>query len=477
MISLFKKSTLIFIFLVQFVFITNAQQISGNVFIDRDGVTDNNIISSGGINNPKTNIGSLLFANLLNNLHQVVASVPVSNDGTYIFSNVIVGNYSVQLSINTNAGTYANPIYALANALPSGWTNTGEFVGNTSGNDGTVNGESSIINVLQNSLVTDVNFGIERLPESANVIAYIGTGGLGGIFLPNVLFSLDNSAFLGSDIEDQPITGSLVGKTIKIISSTYNVPNTTEMGTLFYDGQILSAGQIITYYNPSLLKVKITYSGNPHFITGQEAKFYYSYVDAADKADLTAAVYTVRYPLTAILAISLQEFLVQKNNCNAIVNWKTSSETNFDKFELEYSKDVTGNFELLKTVVAEGNSNVLKNYQFTYAMESGVTYYFRLKMINNDGTFKYSDIQKIGCTNAKNEITISPNPVVNCFQITGMNKGKNTISIYNENANLVKTLNVTNNTNTDISQLPSGVYLVKILNENGTYSVEKLVKY
>ncbi len=477
MISLYKKITLIFVFFLQIIFFANAQQISGNVFIDRDGVTDNSIISSGGVNNPKTNIGGLLFANLLNNLHQVVVSVLVSNDGTYNFSNVNAGDYSIQLTINTSSGTYANPINALANALPAGWINTGEFIGNAIGNDGTVNGESSIISFLQNSLITDVNFGIERLPESANVVAYIGTGGLGGIFLPNVLFSLDNSAFIGSDIEDQPVIGALDGKTIKIISSTYNVPNTTEMGTLFYDGQILSVGQIIASYNPSLLKVKITYSGNPHFITGQEVKFYYSYVDAAGKADPTAAIYTVRYPLTAILAISLNEFIVQKNNCNAIINWKTSSETNFDKFEIEYSKGLLADFELLKTVASAGNSSSLKNYQFTYAMEPGFTYYFRLKMINNDGTFKYSDIQKLSCTNAKNEIIISPNPVVNKFQITGMANGKNTISIFSKNGNLVKTLNVTNNTNIDITQLPSGLYVVKILNENGTSSVERLVKY
>jgi hypothetical protein len=477
MISRYKKNCLVFVFLLQTVCLVNAQQISGNIFADRDGLTDNNITSSAGVNNPKTNIGGTLFANLLNNLHQAVASTPIGTDGTYTFSNVIAGNYVVQLTINPSAGTYINPINAIANALPTGWTNTGEFVGNTLGNDGTVNGESSIINVLQNNLVTDVNFGIERLPETANVFAYIGTGGSDGVFMPNVLFSLGNAAFTGSDIEDQPLAGPLAGKTIKIINATYNVPNTTEVGTLFYDGVILVASQIISVYNPSLLKGKITYSGNPYYITGQEVKFYYSYIDAAGIPDPTAAVYTVRYPVTAILNINLQEFLVQKNNCNAIVNWKTSSETNSDKFEIEYSKDVAGNFELLKTVTAAGNSNSLKNYEFTYAMESGVAYFFRLKMINSDGTFKYSDIQKLSCSNTKNEIIISPNPVVDRFQIKGMAKGKNTILIYGKSGNLVNSLSVTNNTNINISHLPSGVYVVKIFNENGTRLVETLIKY
>ncbi len=439
-------------------------------------LTDNSIISSGGVNNPKTNIEGLLFANLLNNLHQVVASVFVSNDGTYNFSNVIAGDYSIQLTINASTGTYSNPINALANALPAGWINTGEFVGNVTGNDGTVNGESVVINVLQNSTVTDVNFGIERLPETSDAVAYIGTGGVDGVFRPNVLFSLNGTAFIGSDSEDQPLAGPLAGKAIKIINASYSVPNTTEVGLLYYAGTILTAGQIITSYNPALLKVKITYSGNPYYITGQEVKFYYSYIDAAGVADPTAALYAVRYPVTA-LAFSLQEFLVQKNNCNAIINWKTSSETNSDKFEIEYSKGVTGNFELLKTFSAAGNSNTLKKYQFIYAMESGVTYYFRLKMIDTDGTFKYSDIQKISCANRKNEIIISPNPVVNKFYITGMAMGKNTISIYSKNGNFLNKLNVTNNTNIDISHLPSGVYVIKILNENGSSSVERLVKY
>ena len=58
------------------------QQVSGNVFIDRDGLSDNNINKSAGVDNPKTNIGGTLYANLLNAGGLVVASTPVSSDGS-----------------------------------------------------------------------------------------------------------------------------------------------------------------------------------------------------------------------------------------------------------------------------------------------------------------------------------------------------------------------------------------------------------
>ena len=54
-----------------------AQKTSGNIFIDKDGLKDNNINQSGGINNTKTNIGGVLYANLLNTAGQVVASTIV----------------------------------------------------------------------------------------------------------------------------------------------------------------------------------------------------------------------------------------------------------------------------------------------------------------------------------------------------------------------------------------------------------------
>ncbi len=440
------------------------QQISGNIFVDRDGLSDNNVNQSAGVNNPKTNLGGSLFANLLNTTGQVVASIPVSNDGTYLFDNVPVGTYSIQLTTNASSGTYASPAAAPATVLPTGWANTGEFVGNTAGSDGTVNGNSSSVVVNATDIKVEVNFGIERLPESLSYVTFIPRPVLNSVITLNGTMPV----LSGSDPEDQPVPGSLATKSLRIDTLPDNA-------TLLYAGTIVFQGQVIPNYDPALLQVKFT---NPGAGISGIVKFNYSYIDAAGLPDPTPATYTIRWPEGGVLPIVLSDFSSVKNNCNATLNWKTSSELDSEKFEIEFSTATNTNFETVGTIGASGNSTITKSYQFNYAMESGVNYYFRLKMYKKDGTFTYSQILPVSCIDTKSQISIVPNPSnTGAFQIRGMVKGKNTVSIYSNDGKLIRTENVINNKNVVISDLATGTYVVRILNENGSASVERLVKY
>jgi hypothetical protein len=440
------------------------QQVSGNIFIDKDGLTDNNINQSGGVANPATNLGGSLFANLVNTNGDVVASIPVGNDGTYLFDNVPVGIYCVQLTTNASSGTYALPVPAPATILPTNWANTGEFVGNTVGSDGTVNGKSSNVVVNSSDIKVDINFGIERLPESISYESFIAKP------LLNAVLTLNGPlpVLSGSDPEDQPIVAPLTSKSLRIDVLPTNAQ-------LLYAGSPISVGQVISNYNPALLQVVFT---DPGAGVSGIVSFKYSFVDAAGLADPTPATYTIRWPAGGPLPIILSDFSGVKNNCNASFNWKTASELDSEKFELEFSTTTNTAFETVGTIGAAGNSTTSKSYQFNYALESGVSYYFRLKMFKKDGTFTYSQIIPISCLDAKSEISIKPNPTnTGVFQIKGMPKGKNTVSIYSNDGKLLRTENVVNNKDIIISNLAAGTYVIRILNENGTASVERLIKY
>jgi Secretion system C-terminal sorting domain len=446
------------------------QQISGNIFVDTNGLRDlplGDINKTNGIANGKTNIGGSLFANLLNTAGQVVASIPVTNDGAYLFNNVPVGTYSVQLTTNASSGTYASPATAPATVLPTGWANTGEFVGNTAGNDGTVNGNSSSVVVNAEDIKVEVNFGIEKLPESISYETFIDKPLLNSYLLLNGgIFNMP--VLSGSDPEDQPIPAPLTNKALRIDT----LPNNA---SLYYGGILVSVGQVIPNYTPSLLEVKFTNPGAG--ITGI-VKFSYSYIDAAGLADPTPATYTIRWPAGGPLPIVLSDFGGIKNNCNVSLNWKTASELDSDRFEVEFSTTTNTTFEAIGTIGAAGNSTSTKSYQFNYAMESGVSYYFRLKMYKKDGTFTYSQIVPLSCVDTKASIAIVPNPTnIGTFRITGMAKGKNTVSIYSNDGKLIRTENVINNKDINISNLAAGTYVIRVLNENGTASVERLVKY
>jgi Secretion system C-terminal sorting domain len=471
-----KKIFFLIVFLLQFASMLPAQQISGNVFIDRDGLTNNNISTSAGVTNP-TFSGSLLFVNLLNISGQVVASTTVTSTGDFLFNNIPNGDYVAQLTINSSNGTYATPVASPNTALASGWVNTGEFIGNGAGNDGNANGISTSITISATSVINNVNFGIERLPETSNATAYIGNGGGNAAITVGSLYDLTSVPFSGSDAEDLPSPSSLLGKSIKITSAISTLFS-SETAILFYNGIAVSVGQTIDSYNPSLLKVSFSNTQNcSECFSGYEFKFFYSYIDAAGFSDPTPAPYTIRYPIAAPIPFVISDFSVSKRNCNATLYWKTITEFDTKKFEIEYNTAINNTFTLLGSIDAAGNSNIEKKYQFSHTLESDVVYHFRIKMTKRNGMVSYSDVQTIGCSENELKIEITPNPTINVFRLNGLSKGKNTLSIYNKNGNLITSIIVINDKDIDIRGLQAGVYVLSIVNENGTRSVERLIKY
>ena len=178
----------------------------------------------------------------------------------------------------------------------------------------------------------------------------------------------------------------------------------------------------------------------------------------------------------APLPITLSEFTASKINCTANLVWKTSSESNGDRFEVEVSTNGNAVYTKAGTVAAAGNSSTPKTYSFSYAMQPGTTYYFRLKMIDKDGSYKYSEIRSSNCT-SKGSIVIAPNPVINSFTIRGMEAGRNVINIYAANGQLVKA-QISNQVQDKvyIYNLAPGLYAVKVMSEKGNMVVEKIIK-
>jgi len=108
--------------------------ISGTVFNDSNGLSDNTVNGNG------SNSGGTLFINLVNTLNKVVASKAVALNGTYLFSEAdgLAINTSYKLII-TNGSKVAGTTLSTA-TYPVGVVSTGENIGNSVGNDGTVDG-------------------------------------------------------------------------------------------------------------------------------------------------------------------------------------------------------------------------------------------------------------------------------------------------------------------------------------------------
>eukprot|EP01035_Chromulina_nebulosa_P003330 gene3330-4540_t len=106
------------------------------------------------------------------------------------------------------------------------------------------------------------------------------------------------------------------------------------------------------------------------------------------------------------LPVSLLSFTGNSaSNGKALLQWQTATEENFSHFELEKSTNLQY-YSKVVNVAAKGNNS---NYGYTDNIGNGITYY-RLKMVDKDGTVAYSNV--VAITGSGDAIvSIAPNPV------------------------------------------------------------------
>lgn len=86
----------------------------------------------------------------------------------------------------------------------------------------------------------------------------------------------------------------------------------------------------------------------------------------------------------------LVNFIIKDSNSTALIKWTTSEENNLSYFEIDKSADGSY-FTPLGNVTALGNTTGTTDYTFTDANNTTVqNFYYRLKMVNLDGSFRYS---------------------------------------------------------------------------------------
>jgi hypothetical protein len=101
----------------------------------------------------------------------------------------------------------------------------------------------------------------------------------------------------------------------------------------------------------------------------------------------------------------------QKGGAVAI-NWSTASENNNSYFDVEKSIDGS-NFTTINSVKGAGNSSTLKNYGSYDAKPVAGYNYYRIRQVDFDGKFKFSDVVKVKISFDKTGVSVLTNPIVN----------------------------------------------------------------
>lgn len=174
------------------------------------------------------------------------------------------------------------------------------------------------------------------------------------------------------------------------------------------------------------------------------------------------------------LPVTLVDFKVGKSENSSSLSWKTTSEHNSDYFDIERATDAV-NFSAIGNVKSSQNSVQQKSYGFSdNAPAQGLNYY-RLKMVDLDGTFAYSRILSVEF-GGSNSVILYPNPVGNKLTVKFDKKEKASIRIMNLSGQVLKKKAVSGNSSDwDVSDLADGTYLIEISHENGMVESKKLI--
>ncbi|WP_051663991.1 T9SS type A sorting domain-containing protein [Dyadobacter crusticola] len=211
-------------------------------------------------------------------------------------------------------------------------------------------------------------------------------------------------------------------------------------------------------------------SGNPQ-AAGEGTYEFTIYV--TDDEQVRQAQYILR--ITTPLPVTLASFNAAAEGTTASLSWSTSEESNSDRFDVERSQNGKV-WSKIGSVKSGQESRNVKYYNFSDNMPAGGINYYRLKMVDLDETFTYSQIKevKFGTT-----AFVSPNPVRSgeALKITLADWSKvKQVQVINANGKTV--FESANAFSADISttNLSAGSYIVKVIQIDGNVSTHRFVK-
>ena len=180
------------------------------------------------------------------------------------------------------------------------------------------------------------------------------------------------------------------------------------------------------------------------------------------------------------LPVSLLSFTGENLNKQNLLRWQTTNEINTSHFEVQKSINGT-NFSLIGIVNATVINSTINNYTKVDSTPTIGNNFYRLKQIDNDGKFVYSNIILIRVNKNDDILSVYPNPTASELNIslTGKVDGKNVeLFLIDATGKLVinKRFKKENkNLKLNVSTLAKGVYILTIV-EDGEKNTIKFIK-
>ena len=193
--------------------------------------------------------------------------------------------------------------------------------------------------------------------------------------------------------------------------------------------------------------------------------------------EATSKILDCIFPACGILPVKLVSFSGVSNGQVNILNWKTDEEVNLKSFELQRSFNGQ-NFSTISIIPAASVNSGGQNYSVKDEFPFSGNNLYRLKLVNRDNSFEYSNTINVRSEGKKLSISgLYPNPVKNILQVSlhARINLSTQIQIVDGSGRMVfsKSLMVQegeSHIQIDAASFHSGVYMLLLKSSNGEVS-------
>lgn len=179
--------------------------------------------------------------------------------------------------------------------------------------------------------------------------------------------------------------------------------------------------------------------------------------------------------LQALPPVEFIAFSVENIDGISYIRWQTSSEINNDHFEIERSNDAR-TWEMISSIATVGTTNDVQAYEYQdERIKKSGEYYYRLKQIDEDGTWGYTGIKKVSVL--IDEIIFYPNPTEDKLNVDISYEGSYIIELYDLQGQLIFVDKVICHAEFHIKQFDTGTYYAIVKQNDKIIAKRYILKY
>lgn len=174
------------------------------------------------------------------------------------------------------------------------------------------------------------------------------------------------------------------------------------------------------------------------------------------------------------LPVNLTAFNATRKNNVVGLSWKTSLESSLKSFDIE--RKMNGKYVSVGTVIAQNNPTGA-SYIFNDNNNSTGISEYRLRITEESGAIKYSNIRTVSGINSNSSLIVYPNPSKGSATVTVSDlKGTFSVEIMDYTGKTIRNYKNINDNSITVGGLNTGIYLVRAKDlSTGNVYVQQLV--